>query len=82
MIDSVVDLAISMVIINLAYYSVVPEASPNQGTTGERGTRFLPEQVITWTQQGPCEEKVTSLKGSGNPFQIKNLLPLPWKIFL
>lgn len=53
MIDSdVVDhLAMSMIIINLAYYSAVPGAQPNQGTTGEKGTRFLPEQVIAWTQQ-------------------------------
>lgn len=54
MIDSdVVDLSISMIIINIAYYSAMPGAEPNQGTTGERGTRFLPEQVIAWTQQVP-----------------------------
>lgn len=51
LIDS--DLAISMIIINLAYYGTVPGAQPNQGTIGERRTRFLPEQVIAWTQQVP-----------------------------
>lgn len=54
MIDSdVVDLVISIIIINLAYYSTVPGAQPNKGTMGETATQFLPDQVIAWTQQIP-----------------------------
>ena len=48
-----VDLAISMIIINLAYDSSVPGAQPNQGTTGETRARFPPEQVVAWPQQVP-----------------------------
>lgn len=79
MIDpAIVDLAISMFIIDLASYSTVPGAQPNQDTTGDTGTRFLPEQVMTWTQHLPGVCARSRLPA----FQTKNLLPVSREIFL
>lgn len=48
LIDSaVVDLAISMNATDLAYYSTGSGAQPNQSTTGDIGTRFLPDTAGT-----------------------------------